>query len=163
MNKADIEINIEDSNWQSELSNAEEVINKACTSALKAAGISVYADNIEISILLTNDQFIQKLNKDYRSKNKPTNVLSFPLEELSAGNYHDVDKQIALGDIIFAFETIKNEASAEEKPIESHLTHLAIHGTLHLLGYDHEEDADAEIMEALEIKILASLGISNPY
>lgn len=163
MNEINIEINIEEDKWLQEQPNSEEIISKSCTLALQAVGIFEYAENIEISVLLTNDGFIQGLNRDYRGKDKPTNVLSFPQEEFIAGNYADIEGQIALGDVIFAFETINNEAIEQEKSFENHLAHLAVHGTLHLLGYDHEEDGDAEIMEALEIKILAELQIDNPY
>lgn len=158
-----IEINIEEEKWLHELPDVEEYIKKSCIAALNGTKIIKYADDIEISVLLTNDSAIRNLNRDYRGKDKPTNVLSFPLEEFKVGKYKDVEKNIALGDIIFALETIQNEAKEQEKSIISHLCHLAIHGTLHLLGYDHEDDSEAEIMEALEIEILLQLGIESPY
>ncbi|MBN1783554.1 MAG: rRNA maturation RNase YbeY [Alphaproteobacteria bacterium] len=96
----------------------------------------------EISFLLTDDATIQKLNKDYRGKDKPTNVLSFETEDAEM-----------LGDVVLAFETIERE-SAQEKSFEHHLTHLIAHGILHLIGYDHIEDSEAEIMEAKEDEIL---------
>lgn len=163
MAEINIEVNIEETKWGREIKNSEEIITKACVAALKSSGVYDYADNIEISILLTNDQSIKELNSNYRYKDKPTNVLSFPQEALVAGKYKGINKNLALGDIIFAIETIQSEAAEQNKPTEHHLTHLAIHGTLHLLGFDHENDADAEIMEALEIKILSDMGIPSPY
>lgn len=111
---------------------------------------------VSLSILLTNDAEVKTLNAQYRGKNKPTNVLSFPDGEKIGGVRQ-------LGDIAMAYETIAAEAKAQGKALKHHLSHLAIHGTLHLLGHDHEEDAEAEAMEALEIAILARMGIANPY
>lgn len=109
-----------------------------------------------ITVLLTNDAEVKALNAQYRGKNKPTNVLSFPDGE-------KIDGVLQLGDIAMAYETIAAEAAAQGKALKHHISHLAIHGTLHLLGHDHEEDAEAEAMEALEIAILARMGIANPY
>lgn len=109
-----------------------------------------------LNVLLTNDAEVKTLNAQYRGKNKPTNVLSFPDGE-------KIDGVLQLGDIAMAYETIAAEAAAQGKALKHHLSHLAIHGTLHLLGNDHEEDAEAEAMEALEIAILARMGIANPY
>ncbi|MCK6417404.1 MAG: rRNA maturation RNase YbeY [Alphaproteobacteria bacterium] len=106
----------------------------------------------EVSILLADDTFIKDLNKTWRGKNKATNVLSFPQ-----------DTPGILGDIVLAQETIAREAKAQRKSFAAHLTHLVIHGYLHLIGYDHENKADARKMEDLEIKILTSLKIKNPY
>lgn len=109
--------------------------------------------DFEIAVVLADDAFVQNLNKQYRGKDKPTNVLSFPAS-LGDGE---------LGDIILAFETIEREAAEQQKTFRNHATHLLVHGFLHLLGYDHIEEKEAEIMEKLEIKILKKLGISNPY
>jgi len=106
----------------------------------------------EVSVVLTNDTEIQKLNKAYRHQDKPTNVLSFP-----------ADIEGELGDIILAYETIEKEAKDAHITVHDHLTHLIIHGFLHLLGYDHETQEEAERMEALEIQILADLNVANPY
>ncbi|MES2984794.1 MAG: rRNA maturation RNase YbeY [Pseudomonadota bacterium] len=109
-----------------------------------------------VTVVLADDAEIQALNKQYRGKNKPTNVLSFPDGSVDGGVRQ-------LGDIVMAYETLAREAVAQGKPLKRHLTHLAVHGTLHLLGFDHEVEAEAEAMEACEIKILARMGIANPY
>lgn len=106
----------------------------------------------ELSVVFTDNKAIQELNKTFRHYNKPTNVLSFPSEEKEE-----------LGDIILAYETIEKEAFESGISLLHHTLHLIIHGFLHLLGYDHEEEEAAEIMENLEIQILASLNITNPY
>lgn len=106
----------------------------------------------EISILLADDAFVQNLNKTWRGKDKATNVLSFP---------QDVPGM--LGDVVLAYETIAREAEAQGKSFAAHLTHLVIHGYLHLIGYDHENKAQAATMETLETQILKSLNIKNPY
>jgi probable rRNA maturation factor len=106
--------------------------------------------------VLTNDSAIRKLNRTWRGKNEPTNVLSFP-SDLQAGPYR------LLGDVVIAYETLAREARAERKPFDHHLAHLAVHGFLHLCGYDHETDRQAAAMERLETAILARMGIPNPY
>ena len=125
--------------------------------------------NIEISILLTNDNQIQKLNTNYRQKDKPTNVLSFPLLDclkIKNGDFKNLnlaDNCLALGDIAFSYQTILKEAKEQNKTFDHHFTHLAIHSLLHLIGFDHERKVDAKIMEELEIRILAEMSIKNPY
>lgn len=134
--------------WRKAKFDAASLAGKIVPLALNAAKHSPPA---EISILLTTDAAIRQLNKKYRSKDKPTNVLSFPLDERT------------LGDIVIAYETMSAEAEAMQMSVKDHFTHLLIHGTLHLLGYDHEEKAAAKTMEKLEISILSTLGIENPY
>ncbi|MEE9375367.1 MAG: rRNA maturation RNase YbeY [Rhizobiaceae bacterium] len=114
-------------------------------------------EGAEVSLLFTDDTQMQKLNKDWREQDKPTNVLSFSANE-GGGPITPL-----LGDIIFAFETVTREADEQNKLFEHHLTHLIIHGFLHLLGYDHIEDHEAEQMEGLETKILSNLKIDDPY
>ncbi len=116
----------------------------------------------EVTITLTDDSYIQELNRDHRSKDKPTNVLSFPnfenMTEIPAGI-----GEVPIGDIMVAFETVKRESIEQEKPLNHHFSHMIVHGFLHLLGYDHILDHQAEEMEALEVKILKKLDIPNPY
>ena len=110
-----------------------------------------------VTLTLTNDPEIQRLNRDFRDKDKPTNVLSFPDGDM------DDDGRLHIGDIALSYQTLAAEAEAEQKPLADHLTHLIVHGLLHLYGYDHIEDEDAVEMEALEIEILEDMGIKNPY
>lgn len=120
---------------------------------------------IELSVLLTNDVAIKEINKQYRDKDQPTNVLSFPLlsqEDFLEDNFL-LKEFIAIGDIVLSFETIKLESSKQNKNFKNHLTHLFIHSILHLVGYDHLNDRDAKIMEDLEIELLKNLEIDNPY
>jgi probable rRNA maturation factor len=118
-----------------------------------------------ISIKLADNDEVQTLNAQWRGKDKPTNVLSFPMleaEELDALANSD-DGEVLLGDMILAYGVCAAEAEEKDIPLSDHVTHLIVHGTLHLLGYDHVDDAEAEHMEALEVKALASLGLANPY
>lgn len=108
---------------------------------------------------MSDDAEVQSLNKKFRSKDKPTNVLSFPAD----ADMQMPDEPYYLGDVIFALETIQAEAASQKKTFENHLKHLAVHGLLHLYGYDHIHDDDAAVMETLEIDILKALNISNPY
>ncbi|WP_411157934.1 rRNA maturation RNase YbeY [Sphingopyxis sp. LK2115] len=120
---------------------------------------------VEVAVRLTDDAEVRALNHDFRGKDKPTNVLSFPqvqadlLESLANSD----DGEILLGDIVLARETCAREAAEKNVSLADHATHLIVHGALHLVGYDHMDDAAAAAMEALEVKALASLGIANPY
>ncbi|MGY4400897.1 putative rRNA maturation factor [Bradyrhizobium sp. USDA 3315] len=147
--------------WQAE-PNADAVIHRAIEAAAEIADSDV-AD-AELAVMLTDDAGIRTLNANWRSIDKPTNVLSFPAlqPEGAAGGGPD-DAPRMLGDIAIAYETTRREADEEQKPFDHHLSHLAVHGFLHLIGYDHENDDDAENMEALEREILSSLGIPDPY
>ncbi len=139
--------------------HAEKLAREAVAATLKAVAFTF--KNGEISLVFADDAFVRSLNKEYRGKDKPTNVLSFPQmepEETFAPQHF-----ISLGDIILAEETVSREAAEQDKPLDAHISHLIVHGTLHLLGYDHIDDEEAEKMESLEIKILSTLGIKNPY
>jgi probable rRNA maturation factor len=116
----------------------------------------------EITVILTSDADIKVLNRDYRGKNKPTNVLSFPLWEKMA-DMPPAKGPLPIGDIVVSLETLKREALEQKKPLKAHFTHMLVHGFLHLLGYDHMSESEAEEMETLEIHILKTLGIQNPY
>jgi probable rRNA maturation factor len=147
-----VDVIAESALWN-ELPDAEAVVRDAIAQAADALGSG--AASGEIAVLLTDDAAMRCLNATWRGLDKPTNVLSFPAA-VTPGSRH-------LGDIAIAFETAKREAQAEHKPIAHHLAHLAVHGFLHLLGYDHESEPDAETMEQLERAILARIGVPDPY
>jgi probable rRNA maturation factor len=120
---------------------------------------------VEVSIKLTRDDEVQALNRDYRHKDQPTNVLSFPMvpRDMLPTLSNSDDGEILLGDIVLAQGVCVHEAAARAISVAAHATHLIVHGTLHLLGYDHIEDGDAEAMESLEVAVMANLGLHDPY
>ena len=126
--------------------------------AAQAADLPDIADDAEVSMVFTDDARIQVLNRQYRGKDRPTNVLSFPAAPLVPGRLGP-----PLGDIVLARETIALESEAQGLDFADHLTHLIVHGFLHLLGYDHEAHGEAVVMERLETAILGRLGIADPY
>jgi len=128
------------------------------TEAVETGGLR-FPQGAELSIVLAGDKTLQDLNKEWRSKDKPTNVLSFPGEDVRIGE----KAGLILGDVVISLETTKREAALENKLFEDHLSHLIVHGFLHLFGYDHETEAQAIQMESLETRILNELGIANPY
>jgi probable rRNA maturation factor len=145
--------------WQTE-PDAEAVIHRAVAAAAEI--VNAGPGEAELVVMLTDDAGIRTLNSNWRGIDKPTNVLSFPaLQPTGASGPDDAPRM--LGDIAIAYETTRKEADDEQKPFDHHLSHLAVHGFLHLIGYDHEKDDDAEAMEALEQEILAQLGIPDPY
>ncbi len=155
MTDLDIDISITEPQWTTALTDASAL----CRAAIEACPLPKAAPS-EVSILLCDDAQIQQLNRDYRHLDKPTNVLSFAnLEDTESLEFGPR----LWGDIVIAFGVASSEAEDEGKTLAEHLSHLVVHGMLHLLGYDHENDSDAERMEALEISILAGLGIADPY
>lgn len=147
-----IEVEVEDQAWLAALPTAEAVVVQAATAALHA--VSAGADGVEISVLLTDDESVRALNSQFRHKDSPTNVLSFPAPETARPH---------LGDVALAHGVCVREAEAQGKPLAAHLAHLTAHGVLHLLGYDHDAEAEAEEMEGLERVIMAGLGLPDPY
>ncbi len=161
---AEIEIIIDAPSWRDALPECESITCQTVQTVLEHLEVSTMA--IEVSLVLANDALIQEKNKRYRGKDQPTNVLAFPamqnpLNWLS--QMKSTGTPFVIGDIFLAIETIQQEASAQAKPLQDHFSHLIVHGVLHLFGYDHQVDGDAEKMEALEIKILGEMGIKNPY
>jgi probable rRNA maturation factor len=136
-------------------------ICSAAALAALAAGPAASGD-IELSIVLGDDALSRRLNRQWRGKDRPTNVLSFPAQD-GAAISQQAGAPLPLGDVVLAFGTIAGEAAAQGKTLQDHLAHLVVHGVLHLLGLDHEEAAEAERMEALETTILAGLGVADPY
>lgn len=150
---------IEDDRWES--AGLEAAADRAVTAALRWHGIGG-----EVVVLGCDDARITALNADFRGKPKATNVLSWPAEAPAPhppGTRPELPEGPELGDIAIAYETCAAEARAQEKPFADHVTHLLVHATLHLLGYDHLDDSDADLMEAAERSILAGLGIDDPY
>ena len=149
-----IEVIVRSARWRKR-PTAQTVVKTAVLAAAKA----VSTPPGELAIVLSDDSAIRALNRDWRGKDAPTNVLSFPAAAVgkagAASPY--------IGDIVIAYRTVAREAVAERKPFNHHLAHLAIHGFLHLLGYDHENDRDAQKMERLERRILKRLAIPDPY
>ncbi len=144
----EIAIHIKDKEWTNLDFNFKRLASKIINYVLQYEKI----DNYEISIIFMSDKAIQKLNSQYRENNKPTNVLSF---------IYNIEP--LCGDIILAYGTIVRESQEQGKSFQAHLTHLIIHGVLHLLGYDHETNEEALIMEELEKKLLGYFNIPNPY
>jgi len=154
---------VEDDRWV----NLPALAETATNAALSHLGLA--PDRFEVSLLAIDDARIAVLNADFRSKNKPTNVLSWPATERAAAKAGDMPTlpepgfESEIGDIALAYETCAREAAEQGKVLEDHLLHLIVHGTLHLLGFDHETDKDAALMEGLETEILGNLGIADPY
>jgi probable rRNA maturation factor len=194
--RVDIALSIEDERWEAAVADVEMLCERSARSALAAANAQdpdwLPEGPVEMSVILADDATVQELNKNYRGKDKPTNVLSFALyadgggeeggeededegeeveepdeDGLEDGNVEFLSPEapvpVILGDVILAFETVEREAREQRKAFADHLAHLVTHGVLHLLGYDHIEDSEAEQMERLETQILSGLGIADPY
>lgn len=144
-----LDLRIEDAGWTDEMEAPETVCQRALKAALAITGIEG-----EVALLLTDDDEMHTLNRDWRGKDKPTDVLSFPADELDAP---------FLGDIAVGLGISRGDAATRGIKLTEHLSHLVIHGYLHLLGYDHMSEEEAREMEALEIKALSGLGIGDPY
>lgn len=162
MPELDIQISVENDLWGDEdslLSAAEKVLGCAASYLATHEKQPFPPHPVEVSLVFTDDESVREINAEWRGKDKPTNVLSFPAFPVTPGKKPGP----MLGDIVIAHETVEREAIELEKPFEEHLTHLMVHGFLHLFGYDHMENNEAEKMEALETRILAELGLSDPY
>lgn len=165
-----VDLIVEDERWNDTgLGERAEVAARAVL-----ADLGLDAEGFEISLLACDDARMVTLNADFRGKPEPTNVLSWPAEDRAAGRDGGTPAlpakgsaapgmPCALGDIAIAFETCQREAEAQQKPMQDHVTHLLVHGVLHLLGYDHIRSGDAGLMEATEVRILNGLGIADPY
>ncbi len=161
-----VELNVEDTRW----GDLAPLVRRATEASLRQLGLD--AALFEVSVLACDDARIRALNTQFRGKDAATNVLSWPTWDLTAdapgalpdpavpGTPQDPEP---LGDLALAYETCQREAAEQGKALEDHVTHLIVHSLLHLLGYDHERDADALLMEETETKILATMGIGDPY
>ena len=155
-----VEVIIEDGRWSD--AGLEALAPRAAAAAFAHIGLK----GLEFACLGTDDARIAGLNAEFRGKPAPTNVLSWPAEDLAPeapGAVPPPPADPEIGDIALAFDTCAAEAAAAGIALSDHITHLVVHGFLHLLGYDHQTDADADLMEATEIAILVSLGVANPY
>lgn len=158
-----VDLRVDCKAWKDALPDVKKTVEKAVRAAWKAGNTGDFAlpvKNAEVSVMLTNDDAVHALNREYRGVDRPTNVLSFAA--LDDEDEPIVDPML-LGDIVVAFETTEREATEQNKSPEEHFFHLIVHGVLHLIGYDHVEDADAEVMEALETKIMIENGMDDPY
>ena len=147
--------------WRRALPGRVALARRAARAAIDAAApAGIGAPTGELSVVFADDALVQRLNRDWRGKDKPTNVLSFPATG-AAGAPPQAPSQ--LGDVVIALETVAAEARAEKKPLAHHVAHLVTHGVLHLLGHDHARAAAARRMEAIEVQALARLGVPGPY
>lgn len=153
------EVTVEAQGWYAAVTDPESICRRAVAATLGAAGPADHRP--ELAVLLTDDVAVRALNRTFRGKDAPTDVLSFPAGPRPRGVPPDCSWP--LGDIAIALETAARDAAAAGKPLAEHLAHLVVHGTLHLLGHDHEEPCAAAAMESLERRILAGLGIADPY
>ena len=164
--RADLDVIVEDPRWGA--AGLDALAERAAEAVLARLGL---AGPAEIALLATSDAKVARLNADFRGKPAPTNVLSWPAAALAPPApgaapplpRADAAGSLALGDVALAYETCVREARAAGKPLDAHVTHLVVHGVLHLLGYDHISDADAALMERLETEILLTLGQPDPY
>ena len=162
-----LDVIVEDARWQT--LGLEALATRAVTAAL--GHLNIVPELAELSVLACDDPHIATLNAEFRDKPTPTNVLSWPAQELAiaqdgvlpAAPELGFEDTFELGDIAISYDTCAAEAKAANKPLQDHATHLIIHGTLHLLGYDHISDGDAVLMERAEVEILGKLGLDNPY
>lgn len=163
----ELDILIEDPRWSA--CDIEALASRAVSATLNHLGLN--PESCGLGLLACDDRRIAALNAEFRGKPTPTNVLSWPEEELSAMTpggqparpEPDFDGLVSLGDIALGYDTCLAEARASGKPLRDHITHLVVHGTLHLLGYDHTNEPDAALMEGLETKILGKMGLDDPY
>jgi probable rRNA maturation factor len=151
----DVDVLVLDERW-AEIGDPQAVTRLSVEAALSVVAERQSGD-VEVSVALADDATVQALNRDWRGKDYPTNVLSFPAPSMRTPGPR------VLGDIALAYETVARESRDENKLFADHAVHLLVHGTLHLLGYDHESDSDAAVMEALEVEALARVGVADPY
>lgn len=158
MRHVELEVSLDDDAWGDLCPGAEALAESAALAALAEVAPAAEAA-LAVGLVLTNDSEQRRLNRRYRGIDAPTNVLSFALAE----DAPPPGAPLLLGDVVLACETVAREAAEQNKPFADHLQHLVVHGILHLLGFDHENDTEAAIMERQEVEILARLGVPDPY
>ena len=146
---------IDNAAWNDALPSLQSLVNRAAPAVWHWAGRDCHA---EASVVMSSDSRMRELNYKHRDIDCSTNVLAFPLGETMWPDGTDY-----LGDVVLAYETVVREAARDAKRLDAHVTHLLVHGLLHLLGHDHETKSDAELMEEIEVEIITSLGYPNPY
>ena len=156
-----VEISIQEPAWE-RLADIEKIVTRTALSAMNLAILpkAAFGRDLETSLVLANDDLLHVLNNTYREKNKPTNILTFATLDSEEPATEGI---LSLGDVVLSYETIVKEAEEQGKFLTDHIRHLVVHGVLHLLGYDHIDEDDATDMETLEIRILETLGVQNPY
>lgn len=162
----DVTVHLREAGWKTLIRPYGKTVRDTCRAALLETRLAAIPCQWEMAVVLADDAAIRELNRDYRGFDKPTNVLSFPAHDTLEKNARKLARGqpvVALGDIVLAYETIRAEAAAQGKNPRDHVKHLLVHGTLHLLGYDHMAAKEAAVMEGLEIKILKKQNINNPY
>ena len=157
----EIEVSVSSDGWSKDLTEVETLVRDAANAALIRCAPKLADRDGEVAITLSGDDELRALNRQHRGQDKATNVLSFPMLDGDGPQVGEVD--LLLGDIVIAHGVTAREAVEGNKKISDHLSHLVVHGVLHLLGYDHEENEDAEKMETLEVEILRTLNIADPY
>lgn len=161
-----IEIDIQEERWLSYLNELEPIIKNATISVLDKLDLADKVKNIEYCLILADNELIRDLNAKYRGKDKATNCLTFPSENLKPGKLTEksfLNNNAVLGDIIFSYAIMVQEVEEQKKNFNDHFTHLLIHSLLHFFGYDHQKVKDALLMEAIEIELLKLFNIDSPY
>jgi probable rRNA maturation factor len=153
-----VALEIEDPRWRAAIPGAADLMERAIGIALEGLPDG---RPIEVGVRLVDDGTIRGLNRDWRGQDKPTNVLSFPMGDPTP--VIDADFPWLIGDIVMSFDTVLVESARDGKAVDHHAAHLAIHAALHLIGHDHEDEEEARAMEALEVSLLARLGVDDPY
>lgn len=163
LNKPIIDVSVQEPEWEA-FEDITNLVQTIAETTLSTALLPPIAQNrqLEASIVLANDDLVHVLNREYREKDQPTNVLTFASLDDEDEMTPD-GENLNLGDVILSYQTIEREAQEQGKFMIEHLKHLTVHGVLHLLGYDHRTDEEATDMETLEIRILETLGVQNPY
>ena len=161
MTEIEIAISLRDSAWSTALPEAAAVARRAAAAALEAA--PALSGRVELGVVLADDAFVRTLNRDYRGQDRATDVLSFPIHEPPRLDSLEAEMPLMLGDVVLARETVERDSASAGVNVADRVSHLVIHGVLHLLGHDHDEPVAECRMRALESKTLLALGLSDPY
>ena len=161
MTEIEIAISLRDSAWSTALPDAAAVARRAAAAALDA--VPELSGQVELGVVLADDAFVRTLNRDYRGQDRATDVLSFPIHEQPAEIRPQTELPLMLGDVVLARETVQRDSASAGVGLADRVSHLVIHGVLHLLGHDHDEPVAERRMRALESRALLALGLSDPY